>query len=292
MTQGLLGARERRGSLVFVAVAFGLVVLLCVPAMAGLDANYLVIATPIAQWIPALAVLLAVGVRRRRESLSVTWRMRPVRGTPTRSVIGLVTAAILMVPAIHVSLGIGLGLVEWTPVPDMFSIVPLILPIALLALLSAIGEEVGWRGYLWTRIRHRTGFWVTAFVIGLIWSAWHLPVLLVYGVQDDIAWRNVAATAVDLVAASFVLGAGRELSGTVWPAAWGHALVNSVLVFTSSSLVTQDVFLDDASFWQYRALGWAAWLVAAGMLVAVGAATTRSREPARPGRQSSRPTRS
>ena len=84
MTAEPVGARERRGPVVFLVVAFGLVVLLCVPAIAGLDANYLVIATPLAQWIPALAVLVAVGVWRRREPLPVSWNMRPVRGSPTR----------------------------------------------------------------------------------------------------------------------------------------------------------------------------------------------------------------
>lgn len=283
---------ERRGPLVFLVIAFGAVVALCVPAAAGLDANYLVIVTPLAQWIPALAVLIAVGVRRRREPLLTAWRMRPVKGTRSWSVMAMVTLAIAVVPAISIGGGLGLGLVEWTPVPDMIAIVPLILPIALLALLSAIGEEVGWRGYLWTRVRSRAGFWATALMIGLMWSAWHVPVLVVYGEQGDIAWRNVAATSVDLVAASFVLGAGRELSGTMWPAAWGHALVNSLLVFTSSSLVTQDAFLDDPTFWQYRALGWAAWLLAAGMLVAWGSATTRSRAPSRPGRRSGGPIQS
>lgn len=256
-------AAPSRSVALFLAVAFLAVIALCTPALLGIDADYLVVITPFAQWIPAVAVVIAlrasgVGLRWRE-----AWALLPFGGRRTSEALGLVTIAIVAVAAAQIAVSVSVGVVEWSPAPDVGSIALWVLPVAILALLSATGEEAGWRGFLWTGLRERRGFWATAFVVGVIWAAWHLPLLAAYGVQGDLPWRNVVATTIDLVMASFVLGAGRELSGRAWPAAWGHALVNSVLVFTSTSFVTPDRALADPEFWAYRAIGWGLWLVAA-----------------------------
>ena len=282
--------RQRPGSTrsiaIFVALAFLAVAIICAPALLGADADYLVVLTPFAQWIPALAVLPALRWAGRRDRLRTAWRLSPFGGATTWTVLGLVTLAVVTVAAVQVLLGVSTGLVSWTPAPELAATALWVLPVALLALLSATGEEVGWRGYLWTELRDRRGFWVTALAVGMIWSAWHLPLLAAYGMQGDLPWRNVAATTIDLVAASLVLGAAREISGSVWPAAWGHALLNSALVFASTSFVTPDRALADADFWGYRAVGWAAWVLAAFALVAVhrhrATRTTSAGSPASP----------
>jgi len=41
----------------------------------------------------------------------------------------------------------------------------------------AIGEEIGWRGFLWNEIKN-WGFWKSSLFIGLLWGIWHIPLVL------------------------------------------------------------------------------------------------------------------
>ena len=41
----------------------------------------------------------------------------------------------------------------------------------------ALGEEVGWRGFLWHEL-NPLGFWRSSFLIGFFWGLWHLPVIV------------------------------------------------------------------------------------------------------------------
>lgn len=42
--------------------------------------------------------------------------------------------------------------------------------------IAALGEELGWRGLLFSELRG-LGFWTGALVTGLIWGVWHLPLI-------------------------------------------------------------------------------------------------------------------
>ncbi|MBT5659349.1 MAG: CPBP family intramembrane metalloprotease, partial [Rhodospirillaceae bacterium] len=43
--------------------------------------------------------------------------------------------------------------------------------------LAAAGEELGWRGYLWSEMRDK-GFWRASMTIGIVWGFWHAPIIL------------------------------------------------------------------------------------------------------------------
>ncbi|MCX8094720.1 MAG: CPBP family intramembrane metalloprotease [Caldisericia bacterium] len=43
--------------------------------------------------------------------------------------------------------------------------------------LVALGEEIGWRGYLVNNLIHK-GFLKASFIIGFVWGIWHLPLIL------------------------------------------------------------------------------------------------------------------
>jgi len=43
--------------------------------------------------------------------------------------------------------------------------------------LAAAGEELGWRGYLWSELRDK-GFWRASYTIGIVWGFWHAPIIL------------------------------------------------------------------------------------------------------------------
>lgn len=46
----------------------------------------------------------------------------------------------------------------------------------IISMIFAIGEEIGWRGYLLPKMKTRiSNFYYRAIVVGLIWGIWHIP---------------------------------------------------------------------------------------------------------------------
>jgi membrane protease YdiL (CAAX protease family) len=95
--------------------------------------------------------------------------------------------------------------------------------------LFAIGEELGWRGFLQGALTDKLGITQGIVVLGLIWSFWHLPVLLAgYNYPATPVLGAFVLFPVTLVAASFFLGWLTIRSGSVWPAVLAHGATNSI----------------------------------------------------------------
>jgi membrane protease YdiL (CAAX protease family) len=62
-----------------------------------------------------------------------------------------------------------------------------LLPLLLLNLLMGpLGEELGWRGFLYPEIKVKYGWMASAMIVGLIWSLWHAPLWLLDSPQSKI----------------------------------------------------------------------------------------------------------
>jgi membrane protease YdiL (CAAX protease family) len=99
----------------------------------------------------------------------------------------------------------------------------------VLGALSAAGEEIGWRGYMLTRLID-AGVPRPVLVSGLIWGLWHLP-LIVTGViyADSPRLLAVVAFMVSATSAGFVIARFRLETGSIWPPIALHAAYNSVI---------------------------------------------------------------
>ena len=107
--------------------------------------------------------------------------------------------------------------------------VPLIAILVVLSTMTwALGEELGWRGFLLPRLVERIGFTGACLVSGLIWAVWHYPGLLWadYNAGTDPAYAVACFTAM-VVAMGFILGWLRLRSGSIWPCALLHASHNT-----------------------------------------------------------------
>ena len=111
----------------------------------------------------------------------------------------------------------------------------------VLNVAMGLGEEIGWRGFLGPRLVRRFGFGAGVLFTGLIWAAWHYPVLF---------WLNfpgepprpfaMACFTIMVTGLSYVYAWLRETTGSVWTAAILHGSHNAVisLVFTLLTVET------------------------------------------------------
>jgi CAAX protease family protein len=98
---------------------------------------------------------------------------------------------------------------------------------SLQSLLSATGEELGWRGFLVPELAKTKSFKATALISGATWAGWHFPLIIGADYNGGTpAWYSVLCFAVMVVAMGFVFAWLRLRSGSVWPAAILHASHN------------------------------------------------------------------
>lgn len=95
------------------------------------------------------------------------------------------------------------------------------------SLSSALGEEIGWRGFLAPALVARLGFTGGALATGAIWAAWHMPILLFADYNAGTPWWFAAPCFVVLVLSSSVMMTWLRLrSGSLWTCAVMHASHN------------------------------------------------------------------
>jgi membrane protease YdiL (CAAX protease family) len=91
----------------------------------------------------------------------------------------------------------------------------------------ALGEEIGWRGFLAPRMNQSLGFTSSAVIVGLIWTAWHVPLLLFADYNNGTPWWfGLSCFAVMVVSISVMMTWIRLKSNSVWPCAILHASHN------------------------------------------------------------------
>lgn len=94
---------------------------------------------------------------------------------------------------------------------------------------TALGEEIGWRGFLVPELYKATkgNFTATALISGIIWSAWHYPVLIFGNYNNGApAWYGMMCFTILVVSISFVFTWFRLKSGSLWTAVMLHASHN------------------------------------------------------------------
>ena len=171
-----------------------------------------------------------VGVLAARASTAkerrTSWGFR----RPTGRALGIAWALGLLCPVVAAALCLLAGATS----VDAGAAGPM-LPLGLTALvlpyvLLAVGEDLGWRGLLVTRLAQVSGPRVVVLVSGLAWAMFHWPLMIwLGGVPDDvptifgIASFTLGATALGALLANMQLRWG------LWPGVLMHAVTNATL---------------------------------------------------------------
>jgi membrane protease YdiL (CAAX protease family) len=182
-------------------------------------------------WVPAV---VSVGMRLvgREGFRDVGWRAGPWRLWAAAYALPVFCAAVTYGAAWLA------GVVVFAPAPSKLAIESVHLRWAVIALINgslgvaigaiaALGEELGWRGYLLTR-------WVQAKLpypvlgTGLIWAVWHAP-LIAWGdyATSSVRWLSVLLFVVTVTLATSVFVWLRLAGGSVWTAVIAHAVHNA-----------------------------------------------------------------
>ena len=99
-----------------------------------------------------------------------------------------------------------------------------------LAIVIAFGEEYGWRGYLQTEL-FKMGRVRGVLLLGVIWGAWHWPVILMGYNYPGYPLPGVLLMTLYTVGLAVVLGYAVLRSRSVLLSAYLHALNNQVVAF-------------------------------------------------------------
>lgn len=172
---------------------------------------------PVAMWCPALATLLSCRILHRPlRSLAWSW--------PSNGFV----AAAYFVPLAYCSLAYGavwaLRLGAWNSefvsfvaqafglhgLPEWGSLGLYIIFMAtggfILNVATALGEEIGWRGFLVPELAKQMSFTKVSLLSGIIWTFWHVPLLLFadYNAGTNL-WYSLGCLMISVVSLSFIL---------------------------------------------------------------------------------------
>lgn len=93
-------------------------------------------------------------------------------------------------------------------------------------LVGGLGEEVGWRGLAWVRLRRRLGLRDAALVVTVPWALWHLPLFWIDSGLAGLPAYVLPGWLLGLAAGAVVLGWLYDRSGSLLVVALAHTAVN------------------------------------------------------------------
>jgi membrane protease YdiL (CAAX protease family) len=94
---------------------------------------------------------------------------------------------------------------------------------------SALGEAIGWSGFLAPRLAARYGFTKAALITGAIWASWHFPILLFsdyFNSTSPPAWFALPCFVIQILGLSVIMLWLRLRSGSLWTGALINASAN------------------------------------------------------------------
>ncbi|TFC81566.1 CPBP family intramembrane metalloprotease [Cryobacterium cheniae] len=290
---------------VFLLIAFGLSWLLSLPLWLGdglADPLFAVVALAM-MFTPAIAAIIVVfAIERPRDKARVLglWPLKPAGRFIGYLALGLTVPVALILVALPIGAVLGVypaDFVTFSAFQEMLDAQmasagasELPIPIAVLVglqfinvlvgafinLVPALGEELGWRGWLLPKLM-RLGTVPALLLSGVIWGLWHAPLILLgYNYPGAPGWLGLTMMIGMSTVVGAVFGWLRLRSDSVWPAALAHGAFNAAagfsLVFAAAG--------ESIDTTQATILGWSGWIVP---LVLVGVLiTTKQFTPAAP----------
>ncbi len=227
------------------AVFLGFVILGSAPLLWSIIASGLPVENPemlprmiALMWVPAIASVLTRLIRREGFR-DVSFRLGGWKGVRA---VGLAVAFPALVGLMAYGIAWGSGLAEFAPPASgwfsgigspilRFGAVVLVSMLvgSLVGVITAAGEEIGWRGFMLTRLVD-SGVPYPLLVSGIVWSLWHVPAILSgQYAAGPYPWFSALTFVLFGVGISVFWGTLRLQTGSVWGAVLGHSSWNALI---------------------------------------------------------------
>ena len=128
---------------------------------------------------------------------------------------------LILIAAIYIPQVIITGMGEAKPFYMFFLLLPVML-------IGGGIEEAGWSYILRPELDKKFGFIISSIIVGIIWTAWHIPVFLPQGRIESLS--SFGLFAIDTLGQSFALGAIVRITKNVFIPVLFHTLINAVSV--------------------------------------------------------------
>ena len=106
------------------------------------------------------------------------------------------------------------------------------------------GEEIGWRGFFIWELRKVVPFSGVALISGIVWSAWHYPIVIKYGFGDPLF--QIGCFTLMITSMSVIMAYYAFRSNSLWPAVFFHGAHNIYIQKIFSPLTTPN---EQTRFW-------------------------------------------
>lgn len=178
-------------------------------------AETMLITTMAAQWAPAFASLFT----------NLRFKNLPRQGAfrPHLSLLLIILLPVLAICAQHF-------LLEHLAVPyiksEFFTSAGLIILSIVTTVVGSLGEEIGWRGYLFPRLKQYLRPWQASLWVGLLWGVWHFTKVFTGGFGFDLTF--ILST----IPLGFILAYINEKAGkTIIPSVLYHTVFNLLFMY-------------------------------------------------------------
>ena len=130
------------------------------------------------------------------------------------------------------------------PLYVLVSVVSCITYAPLINMLAAVGEEAGWRGFLYPQLKARFGKGKGWLIGGVIWSVWHWPLIWLIGYEYGTDYVGFPVVGM-LIFCVFATAAGilcdwlYEKSGSIWFPSIFHGAINAVAALPATLCIAR-----------------------------------------------------
>ena len=105
-----------------------------------------------------------------------------------------------------------------------------IIPVLIMDLTSgALGEELGWRGYVLNILQKKYIPLIASLIVGVIWGLWHLPLMIVSGYSGLELVYYIIAFMVAVISCSVIITFFYNKSKNILIAMWMHFWLNFLM---------------------------------------------------------------
>lgn len=124
-----------------------------------------------------------------------------------------------------------------TPAPIWIGLLSKLVLASLMTILFALGEEIGWSGFLTPKLLKITSVPKTSLIVGTYWALWHYPAIIeggVYGYGAPL-WISLPGFTLVLIGLSFFRTYLVSKSKSLW---------TGTLLHVSHNVITMGIFFD------------------------------------------------